>query len=49
MMQAIVDVDKRSNLGMHYTSVENIMKVINPLFLENLKAQLEKADTPKKG
>lgn len=48
MMQAIVDTDKRANLGMHYTSVENIMKVINPLFLENLKVELEKADTPKK-
>lgn len=48
MMQAIVDTDKRSNLGMHYTSVENIMRVINPLFLENLKDELEKADTPKK-
>ena len=48
MMQAIVDTDKRANLGMHYTSVENIMRVINPLFLENLKVELEKADTPKK-
>ena len=48
MMQAIVDTDKRANLGMHYTSVENIMRVINPLFLENLKDELEKADTPKK-
>lgn len=48
MMQAIVDVEKRSNLGMHYTSVENIMKVINPLFLEELTAELNKADTTKK-
>ena len=48
MMQAIVDTDKRVNLGMHYTNVENIMRVINPLFLENLKSELEKADTVKK-
>lgn len=48
MMQAIVDTDKRANLGMHYTSIENIMRVINPLFVENLKDELEKADTPKK-
>lgn len=48
MMQAIVDIDKRSNLGMHYTSVENIMKVIKPLFLEELTAELSKADTTKK-
>ena len=28
--------------GMHYTSIENIHKVIDPLFLENLKADLDK-------
>ena len=48
MMQAIIDTNMRANLGMHYTSVENIMRVINPLFLENLKMELEKADTVKK-
>ena len=47
-MQAIVDTDMRANLGMHYTSVKNIMRVINPVFLENLKMELEKADTVKK-
>ena len=36
MMQSVTDPEKRGHLGMHYTSPENIMKVINPLFLEDL-------------
>ena len=36
MLQAVASEDKRSHLGMHYTSVPNIMKVINPLFLDDL-------------
>ena len=43
MLQAVVHSDQRSSLGMHYTSVANIMKVIEPLFLNDLKEQLEKA------
>lgn len=43
MMQAVVHSDQRSNMGMHYTSVVNIMKVIEPLFLNSLKEDLEKA------
>ncbi|MGH2266329.1 class I SAM-dependent DNA methyltransferase, partial [Enterococcus faecalis] len=31
MIQAVATEDNRSHLGMHYTSVTNIMKVINPL------------------
>lgn len=46
MMQAVVHSDQRGSLGMHYTSVANIMKVIEPLFLNDLKAQLEKAASP---
>lgn len=38
MIQAVVTTDKRGGLGMHYTSVPNIMKVINPLFLDDLKS-----------
>lgn len=41
MMQAVIDEDMRSGLGMHYTSVPNIMKVIEPLFLDNLKEEFE--------
>ena len=42
MIQAVVDVKQRSNMGMHYTSVENIMKVISPLFVEKLHAEHKK-------
>mgnify|MGYP000205071027 CR=1 FL=1 len=36
--------DERGALGMHYTSVPNILKVLNPLFLDDLRQQLEEAD-----
>lgn len=42
MIQAVVDPDQRGNMGMHYTSVPNIMKVIEPLFLDALKEEFEK-------
>ncbi|WP_295873808.1 DNA methyltransferase [uncultured Zhongshania sp.] len=44
MIQAVADDDERGELGMHYTSVPNIEKVLNPLFLDDLRAQLEEAD-----
>ncbi|HAL72738.1 MAG TPA: SAM-dependent methyltransferase, partial [Verrucomicrobiales bacterium] len=43
MFQGVVDDEKRSELGMHYTSVPNILKVIKPLFLDELYDELEKA------
>ena len=43
MFQAVVDVEQRGNLGQHYTSVPNIMRVIQPLFLDDLYASLDKA------
>lgn len=43
MIQAVADDDERGALGMHYTSVPNILKVLNPLFLDDLRAQLEAA------
>ena len=43
MIQAVADDEERGALGMHYTSVPNILKVLNPLFLYNLRAQLEAA------
>ncbi len=43
MIQAVADDEKRGALGMHYTSVPNILKVLNPLFLDDLRAQLEAA------
>lgn len=48
MIQAIADDDERGELGMHYTSVPNILKVLNPLFLDDLRAKLEEAgDNPR--
>lgn len=44
MIQAVADDEERGALGMHYTSVPNILKVLNPLFLDDLRAQLEAAD-----
>ena len=43
MIQAVTDEDERGSLGMHYTSVPNILKVLNPLFLDDLREQLEEA------
>lgn len=42
MIQAVADPEQRSNLGMHYTSVENILKLIKPLFLDELEEEFEK-------
>ena len=44
MIQAITDDEERGALGMHYTSVPNILKVLNPLFLDDLRDTLEEAD-----
>lgn len=43
MIQAVVNPEYRSGLGMHYTSVPNIMKVIEPLFLNELRDEFEKS------
>ncbi|RWA75348.1 MAG: class I SAM-dependent DNA methyltransferase [Mesorhizobium sp.] len=43
MIQAVADDEERGELGMHYTSVPNILKVLNPLFLDDLRGQLEAA------
>ena len=43
MIQAVADDDERGTLGMHYTSVPNILKVLNPLFLDDLRDKLEEA------
>ncbi len=43
MIQAVADKEERGALGMHYTSVPNILKVLNPLFLDDLRERLEDA------
>ena len=49
MFQAIVTPGKRRDLGQHYTSVPNILKTIEPLFLDGLKAEFDAAyDAPRK-
>jgi len=48
MMQAVIKPEHRGGLGIHYTSVPNIMKVIEPLFLNDLKEAFEKAKGNKK-
>ena len=49
MIQAVADDEERGALGMHYTSVPNIFKVLNPLFLDDLRTSLDDAgDNPRK-
>ena len=43
MIQAVADDEERGALGLHYTSVPNILKVLNPLFLDDLLSQMEAA------
>lgn len=48
MIQAVAEDDERGALGMHYTSVPNILKVLNPLFLDDLRQRLAEAgDNPR--
>lgn len=44
MIQAVAEDEERGALGMHYTSVPNILKLLNPLFLDDLRARLKEAD-----
>ncbi|WP_461321018.1 class I SAM-dependent DNA methyltransferase [Bradyrhizobium diazoefficiens] len=49
MIQAVAEDGERGALGMHYTSVPNILKILNPLFLDDLRARLDDAtDNPRK-
>ena len=41
MIQAVVTPEHRGGMGMHYTSVPNIMKVVEPLFLNELYEEFE--------
>ncbi len=42
LFQSIMDRDARRNLGAHYTSEKNILKLINPLFMDDLRAEFGK-------
>ena len=49
MFQGIMDPEQRREIGAHYTSEENILKVINPLFMDDLWNEFERVKaTPKK-
>jgi type II restriction/modification system DNA methylase subunit YeeA len=45
MFQGVMDKDLRRALGAHYTSEENILKLINPLFLDDLWQEFERVKT----
>jgi len=45
MIQAVADEGERGELGMHCTSVPNILKVLEPLFLNDLRSRLAEAGT----
>ncbi|MGO2117883.1 MAG: DNA methyltransferase [Fusobacterium sp.] len=47
MFQGVISTEKRNSLGMHYTSVPNIMKVINPLFLDELREEMKEVSQEK--
>ena len=48
MIQAVAEDEERGALGMHYTSVPNILRVLNPLFLDDLRERLaEASDNPR--
>jgi hypothetical protein len=44
MIQAVAEDEERGELGLHYTSVPNILKVLNPLFLDDLRERLFEAE-----
>lgn len=48
MFQAVIGAEQRGSLGQHYTSVPNIMKVIEPLFLNELYEEFKKAKNNEK-
>ena len=47
MLQGVVDTTLRGELGMHYTSPTNIMKVLRPILLDELRSELDRAGTSK--
>src|SRR5690606_38293168 len=48
MFQSVMDEVERRNLGAHYTSEKNILRVIQPLFLDDLYAEFERAKRSRK-
>ena len=49
LFQSVMDKEQRRHLGAHYTSEENILKVISSLFLDELRAEFEEIKNRGKG
>lgn len=49
MFQGVMDRDKRREMGAHYTSEENILRLINPLFLDELWKEFDRVKTDPAG
>ena len=49
LFQSVMDVRQRRTQGAHYTTEQNILKVIEPLFLEDLKAELQRIKVLRRG
>ena len=47
LFQSVMNPEQRRNLGAHYTSEKNILKLIKPLFLDELRAEFEKVKVSK--
>lgn len=47
LFQSVMDEKARRNLGAHYTSEKNILKLIKPLFLDELHTEFEKTKNNK--
>jgi type II restriction/modification system DNA methylase subunit YeeA len=48
LFQSVMDEKARRNLGAHYTSEKNILKLIKPLFMDELWAEFENVKTDKR-
>jgi hypothetical protein len=48
LFQSVMDTTKRRNLGAHYTSEKNILKLIKPLFLDELRAEFDRVKANRK-
>ena len=49
LFQSVMDARERRAQGAHYTTEQNILKVIEPLFLDDLKAELQQVKLLKRG
>lgn len=49
LFQSVINKKERREKGAHYTTEKNILKVIGPLFMDELREELEKAKALKRG